>query len=206
MANAAWLGLGLESVWPITYCEDHSHLMSFEFLNSLETETLTAMCWCVLVHQLGIEKINMIVQWDRDTSMISSEMTVLFLSTCIFPMCRLDHILCLDNRSKKAFWLDSMIFIGANCWMPRHAISRCQDEGRANTLFSSIVFTLQSTPANAGNIFVPICNVLLSTALSPRRIPDFTEDAEMLSWAQLLHTLEFQQNTVTEQGSTLKKI
>ena len=156
MANAAWLGLGLDSVWPITYCEDHSHLMSFEFLNSLETETLTAMCWCALVHQLGIEKINMIVQWHRDTSMISSKMTVLFLSVCIFPMCRLDHILCLDNRSKNAFWLDSMIFIGANCWMPRHAISRCQEEGRSNTLFSSIAFTLQSTPANAGNIFVPI--------------------------------------------------
>eukprot|EP00434_Breviolum_minutum_P004863 symbB.v1.2.004290.t1/scaffold220.1/size262620/14 len=34
---------------------------------------------------------------------ISSEMTVLFRSVCTFFMCRLDHILCLDNRCRDAF-------------------------------------------------------------------------------------------------------
>lgn len=53
MANAAWLGLGLEGVLT-------NHVLwgsqSCEFLNSLETETSTTMCWW-LVHQLGIDKI-----------------------------------------------------------------------------------------------------------------------------------------------------
>ena len=115
----------------------------------------------------------------------NKRMTMILMLVCAVPMCRLDRIQWLDwmfkrgcllvdeirmSRNHASTWQQMFVATAAAFNMFRRSFGRNRHDLRLrNRLLGGCLQT-----------------VVWSIIAVPRRIPDFTEDAEMLSWALCL--------------------